>query len=406
MSDRSLMVVIVFFGTAVAISAFIDINNQAIAGLGIVITSLATYAVYRQYLKTDKISKEKQNRLEEVKIAEEYTQVFDDAFNTIGNQFNLLRDELLQTQGIINSATAKLSNSFTGLESDSASQDQQLRELVERLLEATNGDEHKDQTEGIERFSEESKNIAELLIGTIQSMKSDSADIAQRFDEMDKQFNEVAKLLNDVNEITSQTNLLALNAAIEAARAGDAGRGFAVVAEEVRNLSFRTEQFSNQIRELVDDTQQSIADSNKTVQSIASTDMSIPLESQNSILSIWGDMEQLNQRVTAQSEIISDLSESIQRHVIEGIISLQFEDIVIQLVDHITKRTDALQGFVNYVVATHFEGESYGENRIEQQRARLRNLHLLVENAQGSFSELTHKAVEQKSIDTGDVDLF
>ncbi|WP_414827826.1 methyl-accepting chemotaxis protein [Alteromonas sp. H39] len=81
-------------------------------------------------------------------------------------------------------------------------------------------------------------------------------------DGLQKNAGNVRNILKMVVGFADQTNLLALNAAIEAARAGEAGRGFAVVADEVRTLSAKVADATQQINtflgdmdKLVDETQ-------------------------------------------------------------------------------------------------------------------------------------------------------
>jgi len=92
----------------------------------------------------------------------------------------------------------------------------------------------------------------------LSSRLGDSAEALQQLREQTQQINRVVEVIKGIAE---QTNLLALNAAIEAARAGEAGRGFAVVADEVRSLSKRTQDSTQEIAQTVDDLQRVVGQS-------------------------------------------------------------------------------------------------------------------------------------------------
>ncbi len=340
-------------------------------------------------------------------VMSEYNTLSTEAMAHAEMQFTSLEQEMLEAQGIIRDSVNKLSGSLTGLESQSSDQRQILRSLIDEMLQMTGSDNVEVQKQaGLQRFFDETNALIGEFVSKMDQLRSTSAGVAISFEQIQSQAGQITNTLNDISGITKQTDLLALNAAIEAARAGEAGRGFAVVADEVRKLAARTGEFNIDIRQALGGILQSLQEVGVRVASATNIDMSIAEQSRATLSELGEELLTLTQTARQHSDHITEVTEKMHSLTQEGVMAMQFEDIVTQMMSRISQRTlnvgEYMHAFLNL---HHDQGQTDGLQRFRQRSQRL--IELLVNSHVKADALRAHSITKSPAgNDDGDIELF
>ncbi|KVV35129.1 hypothetical protein WK80_02400 [Burkholderia multivorans] len=127
--------------------------------------------------------------------------------------------------------------------------------------------------------------------------------------EIDQSSQKVADIIGTIEGIAFQTNILALNAAVEAARAGEQGRGFAVVAGEVRTLAQRSASAAKEIRTLIGESVERVANGSRLVDVAGETMRDI----QQAIARVAGIMTEIAAASNEQRDGIEQVNRAVSQ---------------------------------------------------------------------------------------------
>ncbi len=100
------------------------------------------------------------------------------------------------------------------------------------------------------------RNLEKTIEGMMH-IQNGMSTISESIIKLSEHSQSIGKIIDTVNELAEQSHLLAVNAAIEAAKAGEQGKGFSVVAQEVRSLAEQSKQATIQVRNILNDIQNS-----------------------------------------------------------------------------------------------------------------------------------------------------
>ncbi|ULA68920.1 MAG: Putative Methyl-accepting chemotaxis protein [Nitrospira sp.] len=192
--------------------------------------------------------------------------------------------------------------------------------------------------------------MLEGFVSDVMKSSEMALQIATIMDEVERSTKAITGMIGEIEFIADQTRLLALNAAIEAARAGEHGRGFAVVADEVTKLANRSGQAASSINTMVKDVQKSTSQAMQTVESLASVDLSKTLSIKHRLDQMTRGLADRNQ--TLHSAVMNSKSHSdeLAKDVGQIIMSLQFQDITRQKLEHVIEPLTEVRGIMDALI--------------------------------------------------------
>ncbi len=329
----------------------------------------------------------------------ELNRLFRSFIELVAEQTQEITQSLSQINNVVVDATGNLGVSFNDLSSKS----RQQGDLVHNLVQAENSDENDSGSDfNIAVFVQETNELLQQFVDLMLSTSQNSMKMVHAIDDISNQMDNAFALLQDVSSIANQTNLLALNAAIEAARAGEAGRGFAVVADEVRKLSQHSNRFSDEIRRVVEKAQNDIGQAKQVVSGMASKDMTATITAKTRVDDMLHSVENYNQRIDMEIGKISNLSDEISSTVGVAVRSLQFEDVVTQVVSYSSEHANRLEELVSGL-NSHLAELPEDETALHDLVGRLSQQ---VEQLRDEWKSPLNKAVSQDSMEQGEIEMF
>jgi methyl-accepting chemotaxis protein len=182
---------------------------------------------------------------------------------------------------------------------------------------------------------EMSREALAAVIGNLRSVNGVARQTLDNMQRMTGTMESIRKVVQEIEYIADQTNLLALNASIEAARAGEHGRGFAVVADEVRKLSARSSSAASEIGKLVRNVELEISAIRGETEKSAEKTEERSKESEIIMNDTLGRLNEVMLRAQGELDGLSTETESLARDISGIVMSMQFQDITRQKIEHV-----------------------------------------------------------------------
>jgi methyl-accepting chemotaxis protein len=265
-------------------------------------------------------------------------------------ELDVLRAQVEQARGILADAVAKLSGSFSTMETETKVQKDMMQSLLASLSRDAGSAEQQPAHAkiNIHEFTVETGSFLTQFTDLLASVSQQSIRTVYRIDDMVEQLDEVFSLINSINGIADETFILAVNASIEAARTKDvntqSGHSFSVIASNIRELSKKTRRFNDQIGTQIGKARTTVNEVREIIAVMASRDLNVALSGKERIELMMNELAEFQRFMTDNVDRASVATSRIADSTSQAITAMQFEDIINQLLVSIRQRAERIAG--------------------------------------------------------------
>jgi methyl-accepting chemotaxis protein len=346
-------------------------------------------------------TEEQRVKIEEQALLEEFHRLLEECSSQFAKQLDQARGELGQVQAMLSTAIASLTDSFSSMQ-------EHTRHQRDVTVSTTLGGDSGKTSSQFDSFVKDTSSVMQRVVDSIVGNSKLGMELVDLTGNIAARTQDVQSILSEIGSIAKQTNLLALNAAIEAARAGEAGRGFAVVADEVRDLSGRTSQFSQQINKVIQTMQVTVKQTEAAISRMASQDLTFAFESKKSVEEMISTMEAQNQLRGAALGQLGGIADEVDMQVGRAVTALQFQDIVSQLLGHVGRRVDAVGDVSKHLgqLAQTLQRNAATTNAADAMQSLQAETRRVSERLKEMEQATANNPVGQQAMNQGGIELF
>jgi len=233
--------------------------------------------------------------------------------------------ELQESADTVNRAVGDISISTSSTADSIQNQSTMTHEIQEHLEETVL------RAEGMVKAANRSAELNAESVEKMHRLRTEADELTQTNDAVALSMKHLQQNVENVRAITetifaisNQTNLLALNASIESARAGEAGRGFAVVADQIRELSAKTRQETENIEQILENLKENTEETGRAIEQslrIGNTQKEMVVEVTAEFEEVSANVAQLSKDIAEIEKVLHNLK-SANTEIVNDITSL------------------------------------------------------------------------------------